>query len=330
MQDLLLSYSQLLSDMQGNQHAVRISHSTAGRSSALLEFGAVLHRVTCGMFCFVACLAHHFQSFLRGLGHLSTCVMLQCFAVSSGVLGRVIAKPSPFVGLRATGFPRGLPVHLKHLVDHSLDVVLGQVNQADEATVEVLDATLLAFGPRYPEQCREVNNELGQPSGWDYRKDSRDTALWETNSEAEKEGMSSEAPTDDECAGNSKNCYKPPCAPDNLIGGWGYSRAEQANLASSPPVAVADPSSLMSIEADTVKSSSPAKPVQCGATSSVKRLQTKVRHKPKWHAFASVARRGDFCLRPNVVQLVRDWFTECEDVDKGSKHPPLALAPKKL
>ena len=88
--------------------------------------------------------------------------------------------------------------------DHSLDVVLGQANLADEATVEVLDATLLALGLGYLEQCREVNNELGQLSGRNHRKDSDDTAWWETNSEADSEGMSSEAVTDDECAGNSK------------------------------------------------------------------------------------------------------------------------------
>ena len=330
-QDLLLSYSQWFSDMQVNQRAVRISHSTAGRSSAQLEFEAVLHSVTCRMLCIVAFSAHHYQSVLRGLGHLSTCVMLQCFAISSGVLGRIIAKPSLFLGLRATGIPRELPVRLEHMVDHSLDIVLGQANPADETTVEVLDATLLALGLRYPEQCREVNNELGQLSGRNHRKDSDDTAWWETNSEADSEGMSSEAVTDDECVGNSTNRYKPPCAPDHFMGGWGYSRAEQANLASSPPVAVTDPSSLMSIVADILKSSSPAKPVQCGATSSVKRLQAKVRHKPKWHAFASVARRGDLCLRPNVVQLVRDWCSEREihiDVDVFSKHPPLALARK--
>ena len=70
-------------------------------------------------------------------------------------------------------------------VDHSLDVVLGQANPADEATVEVLDATLLALGLRYPEQCREVNNELGQLSGRNHGKNSDDTAWWETNSEAD-------------------------------------------------------------------------------------------------------------------------------------------------
>ena len=134
-QDLLLSYFQLFSHMQVNQRAVRISHSTAGRSSAELEFEAVLQSVTCRMLCIVACLAHHYQSALRGLGHLSTCVMLQCFAISSGVLGRAIAKPRLFVGLPATGIPRGLPVRLEHMVDHSLHVVLGQADPADEAMV---------------------------------------------------------------------------------------------------------------------------------------------------------------------------------------------------
>ena len=96
-------------------------------------------------------------------------------------------------------------------------------------------------------------------------------------------------------------------------------------------MAVTDPSSLMSIEADILKSSSLAKPVQCGPTSSVERLQAKVRHESKCHAFACVARRGDLCLRLNVVQWVRDWCSEHEihmDVDVFSKHPPLALAPK--
>ena len=99
-QDLLLTYSQLFSDMQVNQHAVRISHSepTAGHSSAQLEFEAGLHSMTCRMLCIVACLAHHYQSVLRGPGHLSTCVMLQCFPISSGVLGRVIAKLSLLFG----------------------------------------------------------------------------------------------------------------------------------------------------------------------------------------------------------------------------------------
>ena len=332
-QDLLLSYCQFFSDMQVNQRAVRISHSepTAGRSSAQLEFEAGLHSLACRFLWIVACLAHHYQSFLRGLGHLSTFVMLQFFAISSCVLGRVIAKPSLFLGLRATGIPGGLPVCLEHMVDHSLDVVLGQSNPADKSTVEVLDATLLALGLRYPEQCREVNNGLGQLSGRNHRKDSDDTAGWETNSEADSEGMSSEAVTDDECVGNSTNRYKPPCAPDYFMGGGGYSCVEQANLASSPPVAVTDRSSLMSMEADILKSFSPAKPVQFGATSSVKRLQAKVRHKPKWHAFASVARRGDLCLRPEVVQMVRDSCSEREihiDLDVFSKNPPLALAPK--
>ena len=61
-QDLLLSYSQLFSEMQVNQRAVRISHSTARRSSAQLEFEGVLHGVRCRMVCIVACLAHHYQS----------------------------------------------------------------------------------------------------------------------------------------------------------------------------------------------------------------------------------------------------------------------------
>ena len=155
--------------------------------------------------------------------------------------------------------------------------------------------------------------------------------MWETNSEVDSERMSSEAVTDDECPGNSTNCYKPPCAVDHFMGGSGYSRSEHANLALLPPVAVADPSSVMSIEADILKSSSPAKSVHCGATSSAKWLQAKVRHKPNWHAFASVARRGGLCVRPNVVQLVRNWCSEREihkDVDVFSKHPPLALAPK--
>ena len=143
--------------------------------------------------------------------------------------------------------------------------------------------------------------------------------------------MSFEVVTDDECVSNSTNSYKPPCAPDHFMGGRGYSGAEHANLASSPPVGVTDPSSLMSIEADILKPSSAAKPVQCGATLSLKRLQAKMHHKPKWHAFASVARRGDLCLRPNVVQLVCGWCSEREihiDVDVSSKHAPLALAPK--
>ena len=142
--------------------------------------------------------------------------------------------------------------------------------------------------------------------------------------------MSSEAVTDDDCVSKSTNRYKTPCAPDHFMHLWGCSHAEQANPASSPPVAATDPSGLMSIEADILKSSSPAKPVQCGATSSVKQLQAKVHHKPKWHAFASVARHGDLCLRPNVAQLVRDWCTKQEihiDVDVFSKHLPSALAP---
>ena len=95
--------------------------------------------------------------------------------------------------------------------------------------------------------------------------------------------------------------------------------------------ALTHPSSLLSIEVDILKSSSPAKPVQCAATSSVKRLQANVRHKAKLHAFASVARRGELCLTPNVVQLVFDWCRERDihiDVDVFSKHPPLPLAPK--
>ena len=137
--------------------------------------------------------------------------------------------------------------------------------------------------------------------------------------------MSSEAVTDDECVGKSTNRYKTPCAPDHLMGRWGCSQAEQAYPASSPPSAVTDPSGLMSIEADILKSSSPAKPVHCGAASSVKRLQAKVHHKPKWHALPSVARRGDLCLRPNVAHMVRDWCTEHEIHIEASPLGPCAI-----
>ena len=126
--------------------------------------------------------------------------------------------------------PRGLPVRLGHMVDNSLDSVPGQANTADEATVEVSDAALLALGPGYPEQCREVNNELGQLSCRNHGKDSDDAAWWEYKSKADSEGMSSEAVTDDECVGSSTNRYKPPCAGDTFMRWSGYSRAERQNL----------------------------------------------------------------------------------------------------
>ena len=113
-------------------------------------------------------------------------------------------------------------MRLEHMVDHNLDVVLGQANPADEAKVEVLDATLLVLGLRYLEQCYEVNNKLGQLSGRNQRRDADDTFWGEANSEVDSEGMSSEAVTDDECVGNCTNRYKLPFAPDHFMARCSY------------------------------------------------------------------------------------------------------------
>ena len=123
-------------------------------------------------------------------------------------------------------------------------------------SVEVLDATLRALGIRLPEQSCVV--EETRPS---HRRskgaESCNMAWWDTSSEAESEGMSSEAVTDDESASGSRRQRNHLCAPDHFMGGWGYFRSEQEQLASAPPVASADPCTLVSIESAMLKSDPP-------------------------------------------------------------------------
>ena len=246
-----------------------------------------------------------FSSFLMFVSlHLAARVPRQLNSSTGYPRVPYACQPSLVQRPRAARMQQGLPVRLGHMVDHYLDVVLGLAPPEESVSVEVLDATLRALGLRLPEQScvvEEIRPDHCRSKG----ADSSDMAWWDTSSEAESEGMSSEAVTDDESASGSRHLHNPPCAPDHFMGGWGYSRSEQEQLALAPPVSSADPCGLVSIESAMLRSDPPTSlggqtQVQF-QVSRISRLQSRVRRSRRWNTFAATAQRGELCLKPQVI-----------------------------